>query len=194
MQALAQLLATAGWVSGPLLATSVTLWTVVGLRAWSLRRGFTGEVRPQVERMLQRPAPRSGPVHRYLLQACRALTRAGTCQHHLERFLQLERERVRDLELVLMGLVTIAPLLGLLGTVSGMVETFASMKTAALPHATEQTVAGGISQALVSTQLGLVIGVPGMAAARVLARLQRKRTRELSQAHSVLVQLRAVPP
>jgi biopolymer transport protein ExbB len=93
-----------------------------------------------------------------------------------------------------MGFVTVAPLLGLLGTVSGMIETFASMQGVALTHATEQTVAGGISVALISTQLGLVIGVPGLAAARLLARAEQRRARELAQAHSVLVQLRRVPP
>ena len=52
---------------------------------------------------------------------------------------------------------------------------------------------GGISVALISTQLGLMVGVPGLAAARLLARLEAKRVRELLQAHSVLVQLRKVP-
>jgi biopolymer transport protein ExbB len=107
--------------------------------------------------------------------------------------LEIERERVTDFGTLLMGLVTIAPLLGLLGTVSGMIETFSSMQGATLTHATEQTVAGGISVALVSTQLGLMVGVPGLAAARLLARLEAKRVRELLQAHSVLVQHRQVP-
>jgi biopolymer transport protein ExbB/TolQ len=67
------------------------------------------------------------------------------------------------------------------------------MQGLALTHATEQTVAGGISIALISTQLGLVIGVPGFAAARLLARQEQRRIRELSQAHSVLVQRCEVP-
>jgi biopolymer transport protein ExbB/TolQ len=63
-----------------------------------------------------------------------------------------------------------------------------------MTHATEQTVAGGISVALISTQLGLVVGVPGLAVARLLARMQERRSRELAQAHSLLVEARKVPP
>jgi biopolymer transport protein ExbB len=189
------LLEAGGWVSLPLMATSFTLWFVATLRLITLRRGFRGEVKAAVDQALRRPLQieAGGAVGRYLSGALGALERSGTCQHHVERFLEIERERVTDLGALLMGLVTIAPLLGLLGTVSGMIETFSSMQGTTLNHATEQTVAGGISVALISTQLGLMVGVPGLAAARLLARLEAKRIRELLQAHSVLVQLRKVP-
>ncbi len=192
---LGALLEAGGWVSVPLVATSLTLWFVATLRLIALRRGFGGEVKALVERAVASPlaVAGDGAVGRYLVAALGALNRSGTCQHHVERFLEIERERVTDFSTLLMGLVTIAPLLGLLGTVSGMIETFSSMQGATLTHATEQTVAGGISIALISTQLGLMIGVPGLAAARLLARLEAKRARELSQAHSVLIQLRTVP-
>jgi len=193
------LLDAGGWVSAPLVATSLTLWFVATLRLITLQRGFSGDTNALVERAVDDPGSRSGSVSgdgavgRYLAGALGALSRSGTCQHHLERFLEIERERMTDFGMLLMGLVTIAPLLGLLGTVSGMIETFSSMQGATLTHATEQTVAGGISVALISTQLGLMVGVPGLAAARVLARLEAKRIRELLQAHSVLVQRRKVP-
>lgn len=189
------LLDAGGWVSVPLVATSLTLWFVATLRLITLRRGFGGDVKTAVEQAVRRPLDirLDGAVGRYLRGALGALERSGTCQHHVERFLEIERERVTDLGTLLMGLVTIAPLLGLLGTVSGMIETFSSMQGTTLTHATEQTVAGGISVALISTQLGLMVGVPGLAVARLLARLEAKRIRELLQAHSVLVQRRQVP-
>lgn len=189
------LLDAGGWVSMPLMGTSFTLWFVATLRLVTLRRGFRGEVKLAVDQAVDRPLQieADGAVGRYLQGALGALERSGTCQHHVERFLEIERERVTDLGTLLMGLVTIAPLLGLLGTVSGMIETFSSMQGTTLNHATEQTVAGGISVALISTQLGLMVGVPGLAAARLLARLEAKRIRELLQAHSVLVQRRKVP-
>jgi biopolymer transport protein ExbB/TolQ len=165
---------------------------VATLRLLTVRRGFSGDLRSALQRA-EGGEDVGGAVGRYLQGSLGALRRGGTCQHHLERFLEIERERVTDFGTLLMGLVTIAPLLGLLGTVSGMIETFSSMQGATLTHATEQTVAGGISVALVSTQLGLMVGVPGLAAARLLARLEAKRVRELLQAHSVLVQHRQVP-
>ena len=189
------LLDAGGWVSIPLAATSLTLWFVATLRLITLRRGFRGDVNAVVEKAVRGPRliESGGAVGRYLAGALGALERSGTCQHHIERFLEIERERVTDLGTLLMGLVTIAPLLGLLGTVSGMIETFSSMQGTTLTHATEQTVAGGISVALISTQLGLMVGVPGLAVARLLARLEAKRVRELLQAHSVLVQHKKVP-
>jgi biopolymer transport protein ExbB len=193
---LRQLLVSGGWVSVPLVAVSLVMWFVATLRLLNLRRGFSGDVTSRVQLALDEdgaPDP-CGAVCRYLASSLRALQSPSACQHDLERFVEVERERIRDYSLLLTGFVTVAPLLGLLGTVSGMIEMFASMQGVAITHATEQTVAGGISIALVSTQLGLMIGVPGLAAARFLARYEARRARELAQAHSVLVQLRRVPP
>lgn len=69
-------------------------------------------------------------------------------------------------------LVAIAPLLGLLGTVGGMVEMFSSLDGRGFED--EASVAGGISTALVTTQLGLVIGAPGLVASRLLDRRERR--------------------
>ena len=190
------LLQTGGWVSAPLVGVSLVLWFMATMRLLALRRGFSGEVPHHVTLALRSgPTERPhGAVDRYLVGALGALRNPHACQHDLERIVEVEREKIRDYGLVLTACVTVAPLLGLLGTVSGMVEMFASMQSATLARATEQTVAGGISLALVSTQLGLVIGVPGLIASRMLARRESRRARELAEAHSVLVGLREVPP
>lgn len=65
-------------------------------------------------------------------------------------------------------LISSAPLLGLLGTVAGMLITFSGM--AAGNDAPIDTISTGISKALVTTQAGLVIAIP---AAFLLAILQR---------------------
>ena len=75
-------------------------------------------------------------------------------------------------------LVAVAPLLGLLGTVIGMVEMFGSMHGGANRN-NEATVAGGISTALITTQLGLIISAPGLTAAYLLGRLQVRRERDV---------------
>ena len=193
---LSGVLEAGGWVSPPLVAASLVLWFIATLRLLALRRGFTGDVATRVETAV-RHGPAQAPdgvVDRYLDSALTALENPSACQHDLERIVEAQRETIRDYGLILTAFVTVAPLLGLLGTVSGMVEMFASLQGVTLTHATEQTVAGGISVALVSTQLGLIIGVPGLAAARLLSRSESRRARELAQAHSVLVQLRKVPP
>lgn len=58
-------------------------------------------------------------------------------------------------------LVGTAPLLGLLGTVLGMLDTFEGISRGAGPE-TSNTVAAGISEALVTTQTGLTIALPGL--------------------------------
>ena len=73
----------------------------------------------------------------------------------------------RDL-VVLAALTAVAPLLGLLGTVAGMIQTFDAV--ALVGGNTGTRVAAGISQALITTQFGLVVAVPGVFG---LARLQR---------------------
>lgn len=77
----------------------------------------------------------------------------------------------RDL-LVLQALVTSAPLLGLLGTVLGMIETFhvIAMKTSW----TTEMMASGIGQALITTQFGLVVALPGIFGISVLQKKMRQ--------------------
>ena len=79
----------------------------------------------------------------------------------------------RDL-IVMAALTAVAPLLGLLGTVTGMIETFDAVSVAS--GSTGTRVAGGVSQALVTTQFGLVVALPGVfGIARLRRMLQRAR-------------------
>ena len=89
--------------------------------------------------------------------------------------------RARRHEGLLAALTVAAPLLGLLGTVSGMMTTFdaVSMPTGAAD--TTERISGGISQALLTTQVGLVVAIPGyfgLARVRRLADHARNRMTE----------------
>lgn len=70
-------------------------------------------------------------------------------------------------------LIGICPLLGLLGTVAGMTSTFEGIARPGLSDLSGE-VAGGISEALVTTQAGLLVAIPGMI---LLALLRRGRER-----------------
>lgn len=61
---------------------------------------------------------------------------------------------------ILSTIASVAPLLGLLGTVLGMIEVFAVITVNGIGQAGE--LAGGISQALVSTAAGLVVAIPSL--------------------------------
>lgn len=89
----------------------------------------------------------------------------------LKAYDEFERSWLSPLsrDLVVLGALTgAAPLVGLLGTVTGMIATFQAV--AASTGETAGDVASGISQALITTQFGLVIAIPGVFG---LARLYR---------------------
>ena len=71
---------------------------------------------------------------------------------------------------MLVGVV--APLMGLLGTVIGMIETFDVISLFGTGNA--KAMAGGISVALVTTQSGLVVAIPGLFVSGFLARRSRR--------------------
>lgn len=77
---------------------------------------------------------------------------------------KLDEAILREVPRVERGLITlailaaIAPMLGLLGTVSGMIETFQSITL--FGTGDPKLMSGGISQALVTTELGLAVAIP----------------------------------
>jgi biopolymer transport protein ExbB len=76
---------------------------------------------------------------------------------------------------VLPVLLSALPLLGLLGTIAGLLATFRSMaRSGGLEQQT--LLSGGIADALVTTQLGLVTVIPGL----VLYAFLRRRHREIA--------------
>ena len=86
-----------------------------------------------------------------------------------ERIEEVGRKEAADLErnIPIVGTVaSIAPLLGLLGTVGGMIATFAVIKTQGMGQV--GSMAGGISQALITTFAGLCVGIPAVVANRYL--------------------------
>ena len=74
--------------------------------------------------------------------------------------------------------VSAAPLMGLLGTVTGMLATFAALASGSGGDKTMSLVAEGISEALITTETGLVIALPGLF-------LQYQLTRKLETIQSV---------
>jgi len=87
------------------------------------------------------------------------------------------RYAVHDLERYLNALGTIAsitPLLGLLGTVIGMIKVFSAITAVGVGN--PQALAGGISEALITTAAGLSVGIPSL----LFHRHFRGRVRELT--------------
>lgn len=79
-------------------------------------------------------------------------------------------------------IAAVAPLLGLLGTVSGMIETFKLM--AIFGSGDAGAVSGGISEALVTTELGLIVAIPALLLHAILQRLVKQQL-SLSEAFAI---------
>ncbi len=177
-----RLLESGGPVMPPLVAVSLALWFALGYRAAVLRRGSRRSVRALLERYARGEAkPPRGLVDRAAQRALAvAALRPPHLRHHLEDALaDLEALTTRYRRLVL-TLVGAAPLLGLLGTVMGMIETFDSLGSQTL-FSRDGGIAGGIAQALVTTQMGLAVAIPGLVMGRLLDRRAARIQRELAQ-------------
>lgn len=82
-------------------------------------------------------------------------------------------------------LYVIAPLLGLLGTVVGMIQTFQMITL--MGTGDPKSMAGGISMALVTTVLGLVVAIPLTVLHSVLQSMARKQTQILEEQSAGIV-------
>ncbi|MEY2806311.1 MAG: Biopolymer transport protein ExbB [Planctomycetota bacterium] len=76
---------------------------------------------------------------------------------------------VRDLRVLKVTIGT-APLLGLFGTVTGMLATFGALATGSGGDQTMEQIAKGISEALITTETGLIVALPGLFVHYQLAR------------------------
>lgn len=155
-----------GWVSYALAAVSILLWSAVFIRALTLW--------PTTSLSLDVSVDGSSALA-YFVREARAFRSEPK---RMEKRSQRTKRQLNIMRDFITTLVVIAPLLGLLGTVIGMVEMFGSLQSAQGTGG-EETVAGGISTALVTTQLGLVIAAPGLIAAYWLTRQQIRRERDI---------------
>ena len=99
-------------------------------------------------------------------ETCRALV-----EDAMENYSQVASSALNKRLSVLSFVAGSAPLLGMLGTVTGMISAFAGM---AVGGVSNETVSAGISEALITTETGLVVALPGMF---VHYQLSRKRDR-----------------
>jgi len=161
----------AGWPIWPLILCSVIALAIIGERSWSLRRTaviprqlltqVVSEYRQNgvTPEMLARLSAQS-PLGQIFAAGLRNIS--STPEVMKESIEEAGRAVALELERFLTTLGTIAaigPLLGLFGTVIGMIEIFGSQT----PQGSNPLVlAQGISIALYNTALGLIVAVPSM--------------------------------
>ena len=159
-----------GWLMAPIILCSILALAIIGERFWALRRANV--VPAGVGQQVEDWAARHELDRRHIdqLRSGSALGRvlaAALVNRHRSRDLIKEavedtgRHVVHELERFLNTLGTIAgisPLLGLLGTVIGMIKVFSAILVHGVGDASQ--LAGGISEALITTAAGLTVAIP----------------------------------
>jgi len=159
-----------------ILAASILSLTIIFERAWSLRRSV---VVPLGDVQKIEAAVRTGDVEE-AMQVCQhhntamsrvlwvALANRGVVRSVLKEILEESgRQEVAHMDRfigVLGVIAAVSPLLGLLGTVIGMIEVFQHISLIGVGKA--DVLAGGISKALNTTAFGLSVAIPSLVAYR----------------------------
>lgn len=167
-----EIIRAGGWLMYPILLCSIAALGIIVERFWTLQRqrvtpkGLVAQVwawikagkldKQHLERL------RNGsPLGRIL--AAGLINRDSSREVMKESIEEVGSQVVHDLGCCLNMLGTIAsisPLLGLLGTVFGMIEVFSVISAEGVGNA--GALAGGISQALLTTAAGLCVAIPSL--------------------------------
>ena len=178
-----------GFVMPPLVIATVLMWYGLGYRIAVIKRGSDDPVRLLVDRVRDKGAdslPRRGIVPNAVLLGLEAQGRdLPNLRDHLDVAFGRYRQMMKGFSIMTQSIIAIAPLLGLLGTVVGMVETFDSLQDMQL-FSQSGGIAGGISQALITTQFGLAIAIPGLVVQGFLTRRAQRIEVDLAQLTDLL--------
>ncbi|EAU41977.1 MotA/TolQ/ExbB proton channel family protein [Fulvimarina pelagi HTCC2506] len=174
IQPVLQIYELGGFVVVILAALSVVAFAVVLLKLWQFSREGVGKrrasrqavdawVRGDTAKALKAAEGGRGPVAGVVASAIRgAMTRSLARQTIEEDVQRIATERLHSLGSglrLLEAIAQIAPLLGLFGTVLGMIEAFQAMQNAGSDVDPSQ-LAGGIWVALLTTAVGLAVAMP----------------------------------
>jgi biopolymer transport protein ExbB len=173
-----EIVTAGGIVMAPIILCSILALAIILERFWTLReqRVVPAELTDKVWQWVENRSlsdkqimalEQHSPLGRVLA--------AGLANRHRDRAVMIEaiedagRHVTHDLERYLNMLGTIAaisPLLGLLGTVTGMIRTFKAITVAGVGN--PAAMAGGIAEALLTTAAGLLVAIPALVAYRYL--------------------------
>lgn len=175
-----EIIQSGGWMMVPILISSVLALAITFERFWTLRaskiapKNLITQVwgwmkNKQLDAAKIRSLRESSPLGN-VLAAGLINSRHGR-QIMKESIEEVASHEIHSMESNLNALGTIAavaPLMGLLGTVIGMIKVFAEIMTQGTGQA--NLLAGGISEALITTAAGLVVAIPALICYRILQR------------------------
>lgn len=162
LEQILSILDSGGWVMYPLAILAVLIYMngfelMLFLSKGNIQLGRDSEWLTWVYNPTEAKG-RAGEIIRYTQE------NVTTAKHVRNRFDEVRQSILHNVErrlIFLNTLVAAAPLMGLLGTVIGMLATFSGIARKGGGD-TVDVVASGISEALITTQTGLVVALPGI--------------------------------
>ncbi len=180
-------LQTAGIVAYPLLAFSLVAVALIIERLYYWfrvnrhQRKFVRQVFIQYEedpllaiKLLKEKAYL--PIAKIFLEALE-LNNPNTDEFRLalDSATQAEIPTLKRFSTVFETIISVSPLLGLLGTILGLIKSFAALELGAAGESVSTNVTGGISEALVSTVMGLVVAIGTLLFANLFRSFYRRQ-------------------
>lgn len=160
-----------GWLMGPLFALGLLIYYTVFELYFNLRSRHHQRVDPNLwGHWIDKPHEAEGEIGRIIRFTQLNVTGVAAVRLRFDEvrttLLNHLRRRIRFVTII----VGTAPLTGLLGTVAGMLTTFRGLSSAE-GAGTLEVIAGGISEALITTETGLVLAIPAYV---VVSRIRRR--------------------
>ena len=180
-----------GIVMWVLFILNLMLWYGLGYRYLVLKRGTMGNVRRLIEKHETRADKQEfkGLLDYAVYDSLKAANEAKAINKKVRNYITdslFPYVMVTSKYSVLVKtIVVLAPLVGLLGTVMGMIETFDALQSSSM-FSQGESISGGISKALFTTELGLVVAVPGLILGRILDRKQERFALEFEQIKDII--------
>lgn len=199
-----ELVKAGGWLMVPILICSVISAAICIERFWTLRGSQVvpkalltevwqwiqqNQMTPQRIKQIRSQSPLGailatgiGNHHRGREQMKQSIEEAsGQVIHELERYLS-----------TLGTVAAVSPLIGLLGTVIGMIKVFSAIQLEGVGNAA--VLAGGISEALITTAAGLTVAIPSLFFYRFFQRRVDELVMEMEQDALKLVEVLSATP
>jgi len=180
-----------GVVMWVLFVLNLLLWYGLGYRYRVLQRGTRGNVRRLIEKHEKRGEDKvmKGLLDYAIVDALSSAKEAKSinkkCRHYINDALFPYLISIGRYSTLVKTVVVLAPLVGLLGTVMGMIETFDALQSSSM-FGQGTSISGGISKALFTTELGLVVAVPGLILGKILDKKEEQFAFEFEQITDII--------
>jgi biopolymer transport protein ExbB len=136
-------------------ALTFVMWTLIFERAWYFKGGLKGDVQQALASWEARKERKSWNAHQ--IRAAMISRMSSKINSNMD---------------MIVTLIALCPLMGLMGTVTGMIEVFSVLSLTGGGDA--KSMAGGVSKATIPTMAGMVAALSGIFANTYLARIAER--------------------